>query len=44
MRSHPYERLLRARLTPDRAGADTQVVAHIPLPQLRGMPGAEDAA
>jgi len=31
---------------PDRAGADTQVIAHIPLSQLRAMPGAaglEDA-
>src|SRR3984957_314573 len=40
------ELLLRARLTPDRAGADTQVIAHIPFSQLRGMPGAcglEDA-
>jgi Domain of unknown function (DUF222) len=36
------ELLLRARLTPDRAGADTQVVAHIPLSQLRDMPGAQD--
>ena len=26
------ELLLRARLVPDRAGADTQVVAYIPLP------------
>jgi hypothetical protein len=32
--------LLRARLTPDRAGADTQVVARIPISQLRDMPGA----
>ncbi len=40
------ELLLRARLVPDRAGADTQVMAHIPLSQLRQMPGAagmEDA-
>ena len=36
------ELLLRARLTPDRAGADTQVVAHISLSQLRRMPGAGD--
>jgi hypothetical protein len=36
------ELLLRARLTPGRAGADTQVVAHIPLSQLRDMPGADD--
>ena len=36
------ELLLRARLTPDRAGADTQVIAHIPLSQLRDMPGARD--
>jgi hypothetical protein len=36
------ELLLRARLTPDRAGADTQVIAHIPLSQLRDMPGAGD--
>jgi hypothetical protein len=34
--------LLRARLTPDRVGSDTQVVAHIPLSQLRQMPGAQD--
>ncbi|MGH3282021.1 MAG: DUF222 domain-containing protein, partial [Trebonia sp.] len=36
------ELLLRARLTPDRAGADTQVIAHIPISQLRQMPGARD--
>ena len=36
------ELLLRARLVPDRAGADTQVVAHIPLSQLRQLPGAEE--
>jgi Domain of unknown function (DUF222) len=36
------ELLLRARLTPGRAGADTQVVAHIPFSQLRDMPGAAD--
>jgi uncharacterized protein DUF222/HNH endonuclease len=36
------ELLLRARLVPDRAGADTQVIAHIPLSQLRAMPGAQD--
>jgi hypothetical protein len=38
--------LLRARLVPDRAGADTQAVVHIPLSQLRELPGAaklEDA-
>ncbi len=38
--------LLRARLVPDRAGADTQAVVHIPLAQLRRLPGAgelEDA-
>jgi hypothetical protein len=38
--------LLRARLTPDRAGADTQAVVHIPLSQLLRLPGAaciEDA-
>ena len=34
------ELLLRARLVPDRAGADTQVVAHIALSQLRQMDGA----
>ena len=40
------ELLMRARLVPDRAGADTQVIAHIPISQLRQMPGAagiEDA-
>jgi hypothetical protein len=36
------ELLLRAKLVPDRAGADTQVIAHIPLSQLRQMPGAQD--
>jgi hypothetical protein len=34
--------LLRARLVPGRAGADTQVIAHIPISQLRQMPGAAD--
>ena len=34
------ELLLRAKLVPDRAGADTQVIAHIPLRELRGMDGA----
>ncbi len=34
------ELLLRARLVPDRAGADTQVVANISLRDLRDMPGA----
>jgi len=34
--------LLRARLTPDRAGADTQVIVHVPISQLRQMPGAAD--
>ena len=35
------ELLLRARLVPDRAGADTQAVIHIPLSQLRAMPGSD---
>src|ERR1700744_3447318 len=34
--------LLRARLVPDRAGADTQAVVHIPLSQLRQLPGAAE--
>ncbi|HET6193539.1 MAG TPA: DUF222 domain-containing protein [Trebonia sp.] len=34
--------LLRARLAPDRAGADTQVIVHAPIGQLRQMPGAAD--
>jgi hypothetical protein len=34
--------LLRARLVPDRAGADTQVIVHIPISQLRQIPGAAD--
>ena len=34
--------LLRARLVPERAGADTQVIVHIPIGQLRQMPGAAD--
>jgi Domain of unknown function (DUF222)/HNH endonuclease len=38
--------LIRARMIPDRAGADTQAIVHIPISQLRQMPGAaglEDA-
>jgi Domain of unknown function (DUF222) len=31
---------LRARLVPDRAGADTQAVIHIPLSDVRQLPGA----
>jgi Domain of unknown function (DUF222) len=34
--------LLRARLVPARAGADTQAIVHIPLSQLRQMPGAAE--
>jgi hypothetical protein len=34
--------LLRARMVPDRAGADTQVIVHVPIGQLRQMPGASD--
>ncbi len=34
--------LLRARLVPDRAGADTQVIALLPISQLRQMPGAAE--
>jgi hypothetical protein len=36
------ELLLRADLVPDRAGADTQVNVHVPLSQLRDMPGAPE--
>jgi hypothetical protein len=34
--------LIRGRLIPERAGADTQVIAHIPISQLRTMPGAAE--
>jgi len=34
--------LLRAGLLPDRAGAGTQAIVHIPLPDLRRLPGAQD--
>src|SRR6516165_11953414 len=40
------ELLIRARMVPGRAGADTQVIVHVPISQLRQMPGAsaiEDA-
>src|SRR5215468_2110719 len=40
------ELLIRARMVPDRAGADTQVIVHIPLSRLRDLPGGsglEDA-
>ena len=33
------ELLIRASMVPDRAGADTLVITHIPLGQLREMPG-----
>ncbi len=33
------ELLIRARMVPDRAGADTQVIVHAPLGWLRQMPG-----
>ena len=34
--------LIRARMVPDRAGADTQAVVHIGLSQLRDLPGASE--
>ena len=34
--------LIRACMVPDRAGADTQAVVHIPISQLRQMPGASE--
>jgi hypothetical protein len=34
------ELLIRAKMVPDRAGADTRVDVQIPLSALRGMPGA----
>src|SRR5215469_10442272 len=34
------ELLIRAKMVPDRAGADTRAEVHIPLSQLRQMPGA----
>ena len=43
---HGCQLLIRAKMIPDRAGADTHVAIHIPLAALRGMPGAsviEDA-
>jgi len=36
------ELLIRAKMLPDRAGADTQVVVHTPLSQLRQKPGASE--
>jgi len=37
------ELLIRAKMVPDRAGADTHVAVHIPFPQLRQHPGAAEA-
>src|SRR5580693_7857241 len=37
------ELLIRAKMVPDRAGADTHVLVHIPFPQLRQRPGAPEA-
>jgi hypothetical protein len=34
--------LIRARMVPNRAGADTQAVVHVPISQLRDMPGAPE--
>jgi hypothetical protein len=36
------ELLIRAKMVPDRAGADTHVAVHVPLGQLRQMPGAPE--
>ena len=36
------ELLIRAKMVPDRAGADTQVLVHIPISQLRDMPGGSE--
>jgi hypothetical protein len=36
------ELLIRAKMVPDRAGADTQVMVHMSLSQLRQMPGAPE--
>src|SRR5215469_7410967 len=36
------ELLIRAKMVPDRAGADTQVSVHIPLSWLRQLPGASE--
>jgi hypothetical protein len=36
------ELLIRAKMVPDRAGADTHVTVHVPLSQLREMPGASE--
>jgi len=36
------ELLIRAKMVPDRAGADTHVAVHIPFPQLRQHPGAPE--
>ncbi|MFZ0001813.1 MAG: DUF222 domain-containing protein, partial [Trebonia sp.] len=37
------ELLIRAKMVPDRAGADTHVAVHIPFPKLRQHPDAPDA-
>ena len=36
------ELLIRAKMVPDRAGADTHVAVHIPFPRLREHPGAPE--
>ena len=36
------ELLIRAKMVPDRAGADTHVAVHIPFPELRQRPGAPE--
>ena len=34
--------LIRARMVPGRAGADTQVIVHVPFSQLRQLPGSAE--
>ena len=43
MPSSKGELLIRAKMVPDRAGADTHVDVHIPFPELRQHPGAAEA-
>jgi hypothetical protein len=37
-----FELLIRAKMVPDRAGADTHVAVHIPFPELRQHPDAPE--
>ena len=43
IRNQPCRRLVGSGCLPDRAGQPTQIVLHMDLDRLRGLPGAPEA-